>query len=154
MKNNLMLVLALCYGGYITKCFNPDKRAPFRYLLSSTNKVYDIELQNGFMQFYNTIFFSNQKELSLYELNSHIKDDKSKFVLVDMEERFDYFIKLFSDHKLIKRNIEIAKSYQLRKDPYFKFIPENKQNEIALNQIKKIANDIIAKKDYFMMNDI
>jgi hypothetical protein len=154
LKNWLILILAMCYGGWITKCLNPSKRSPFRYLLSSPNKVYDKELLNGFVEFYNTFFFSEQKQYSLNNLNEFISSKKSKFVLLDMEERFDYFVNIDNDPKILRKKIALFKQQESKRNPIFSYLPEPDQNAIANEFVRKFKNDILAKKDYFMMKDL
>jgi len=153
LSNRLILVLAMCNGGWITSCFNPEKRAPFRYLLSSANVVYEKELQNALVEFYSTFFFSEYPTLCLENLNNEIKNGESKFLMFDIGERFDYLVNLQNDPNQL--NLHVGSFKKIREsDPNFKSLSNELQNEEARKYIKTFYDNIRAKKDYFMMTDL
>jgi hypothetical protein len=153
LKNMLIVILAMCDGGKIFKYFNPFKRSPFRILLSSPTEVFDLDIQKGFQEFYSTFFFSSQKSYSVDNLNQFIKNSESSFVLLDMEERFDYIVSLSDDPKYLKKNIASYKQIAIEHDKNFTKLSEEEQERRAKEWIKKYRQNIQSQKDYFMMRD-
>ncbi|MDE6005929.1 MAG: hypothetical protein K2G67_00005, partial [Muribaculaceae bacterium] len=57
-RNNLMVTMATCFGGYVMQTLSAMCEASMYFLLGSFRKEYDIDLLRSYTEFYNELFES------------------------------------------------------------------------------------------------
>ena len=146
-RNNLLLVLALCKGGYILSAMakHITERALFFVAVYSFDRVVTGELLKGFLNFYNEIFSTGDGTKAMDKLCKEIKYEVSRFKLMSCV----YIFKLcFENYMLEQCN---RKEIQRRTE---NFITQLKQNNMQfdINRLRlKIKKDFKKdnQKDFF-----
>ncbi len=69
-KNNVMIIMALCYGALVAKAFDKFKRAPFFSMLGPINKIKWNFLDECLFRLYKVFIPTNNLELALIDLKS------------------------------------------------------------------------------------
>lgn len=93
---NLLIVLASCYGGYLSQVCDPTDRAPFWGLIGPTGTVPSIDLEQGFSAFYRRLLQSLDGDTALDALRKVNPSIKYAFVPAE------FFFKYVSVNYLIK----------------------------------------------------
>ena len=75
MRLNLMVVLASCFGGALTKSLNLSDRAPVWGLIGPTQEVSVGEVERDFGTFYRTLFSTGSPKTAMDELNKVASQD-------------------------------------------------------------------------------
>lgn len=93
---NLLIVLASCYGGYLSQVCDPTDRAPFWGLIGPTGIVPSIDLEQGLSAFYRELLRSLDGDTALDALRKVNPSIKYAFVPAE------FFFKYVSANYLIK----------------------------------------------------
>lgn len=91
-----LVVLALCYGGYLSQICYPTDRAPFWGLIGPTDVVPSIALEQGLSAFYRELFQTLDGDTALAALRKVNPSIKYAFVPAE------FFFKYVSANYLIK----------------------------------------------------
>lgn len=153
MENSLIIMLAMCYGGWIVSRIDIWKRAPFRLVISSMGTVGDRNLQMAFSAFYDRYFFTFNHRSAMVAMNEHLDSEEKRFHFLIAEHFFDQFIDRFHpDFELDFREKMMIDLHASNK--VFRLQP--------LAQFRKMYYDYIAaehaeqkkNRDYFTMLDL
>jgi hypothetical protein len=85
---NLLIVLASCYGGYLSQICYPTDRAPFWGLVGPTGTVSQKDLQQGFSAFYRELLQNLDGDIALDALRQ--VNPSIKYAFVSAEFFFEY----------------------------------------------------------------
>jgi len=75
MRLNLIVVLATCFGGALTKALNPSDRAPVWGLIGPHQEISVGEVERDFRTFYQTLFSTGSPKAAMDALNSISSQD-------------------------------------------------------------------------------
>lgn len=137
-KNNLILSLALCKGGYILNALDNHitKRAPFAALIYTFEEVKNIEIYKGFPKFYNSLFKDKDASIALNQLNTLIPEKSRQFSWLSctwlLTETFKYYLAQNTSSK--SRNEVVNKSLD-------NFRMHNKGKDFDVKNVRKIFKE-------------
>ena len=137
-KNNLILSLALCKGGYILNALDNHitKRAPFAALIYTFEELKNIELYAGFPKFYNSLFKDKDASIALNQLNTLIPEKSRQFAWLSctwlLTETFKYYLAEYISSKA--RNEVVNKSLD-------NFRIYNKGKNFDVNNMRKLFKE-------------
>ncbi len=111
-QNNLIVVLAACYGAYLTSTLVPTDRAPCWGLIGPNEAMYPNDLLKSFLAFYTEFFATGNGSASLRRLNAAVSTDKLSYTFSQCEFMFKmvyhkYLQELFSPRVLKKRALDL-----------------------------------------------
>ena len=145
-KNKLFVVLALCFGGHFLSALEDyiNDRTPFAGLLSSFDYLTFVEVQDGFVKYYSSLFMDKNGNVALDELNTTIKDEDRKYVFFSCS----YLFKLsFIEYLKVSTNKNITE----RTNRLLSRIKNNNKN-IDITSTRKQLKKFFHKdnqKDFF-----
>lgn len=111
-RNYLLLVLALCKGGYVLSAIENHitKRAPFFAAVYSYDIVITEELSRGFYNFYTEIFISRSAKNAMDKLCAEIKNEASHFKLIScahiLKSCFESYLVEHCNRKMVQKRTE------------------------------------------------
>ena len=154
LKNSLVLNLAVCKGASILSIINPDERAPFRSMIGSGGILYSKEIYNGFLEFYDILFFKFDLKEALDKLNKRVIKGSSKYHIISCETCFDYITTLHKETEHFKKLVAELREEDLKNNPELKVLPTAELDKIVETKLEIIMSDAKKNRNYFLMNDI
>ncbi len=86
--NNLIVVLAACYGAHLTSSLVPTDRAPCWGLVGPNEAMYPDDLLRSFLEFYTELFATGNGSASLRRLNAAVSTEKLSYTFAQCEFMF------------------------------------------------------------------
>lgn len=117
-KNNLMLVVASCYGSEVYKGIRVADRAPFFGFIAPIKEVTEQEVEEGFNAFYTRILNSHEFDEAMLELRGARNGGKPRFTFLVSEVAFRHV----SDNLLTENRDATVRTRQLLDHPRMKAI--------------------------------
>ena len=147
-EGNLVLGLAMCYGGAILSAIPPDNRAPFKFFIGAFRSIDPDEIIRGFEQFYENFFFSFSPTNSLNSMNTELNPDEKTFYVVDDELIFNAICDPDRDPKGFAEIVDNLYYSELETNP-------NIKRETIENNIRNLLSATYIKyRDLFCFKDI
>lgn len=87
-RNNLLVTMATCKSAWSSLSVAPDRPCPFCLLIAPIEDVSIGEVEDGFQNFYRTLFANYDIDGCLEALNARIVSPGNAFVAVDAEDLF------------------------------------------------------------------
>jgi hypothetical protein len=111
-RNNLLVVLAACFGAYLTRTLIPTDRAPCCGLVGPNEAMYSDVLLKSFLEFYSELFATGNGSAALKRLNAAVSTDKLSYTFSQCEFMFKlvyhkYLQDYFAPHVLKKRALDL-----------------------------------------------
>ncbi len=153
-RNNLLVVLAACYGAYLTSALVPTDRAPCWGLIGPNEVMYDSVLLKSFLEFYTELFATGNGSASLKRLNATVRSDKPSFTFSQCEFMFKmvyhkYLQNYFSPPVLKKRAIDLYHEAKRRGAA-----PAGGPGEIKRNLLRTREDYFLSHRENFFMFDL
>lgn len=151
--NYLIVLLAMCYGGWIISRTDPFDRAPFRAIISNMGSIDERRLQNAFSAFYDTYFFSMDHEKALIAMNKQLAPGDHHFDFFKSEYFFDNF-RVDLDPANFQESVDHNARDLFNRRRAFR---RTSFEQFRLEFEKAIVNEYAALKrnrDYFIMTDL
>lgn len=111
VKNNLLLVLAVCNGAHLMKIIQSNDRAPFWGLIGPYQSVQAKDVAVSFNAFYNELLASLNGDQAVDKLNSSFLNDNSdRYAFVNSQQifkmSFEYYLKNLCTPEAITIRVE------------------------------------------------
>lgn len=111
-RNNLLVVLAACYGAYLMTTLVPTDRAPCWGLVGPNEAMYPDVLLKSFLEFYAELLATGNGTASLKRLNTAVRGGKLTYTFSQCEFMFKlvyhkYLQNYFSPRVLKKRALDL-----------------------------------------------
>lgn len=87
-KNNLVVVVAACFGFHLFKITDVLERAPFYAVLGPNQAVSISEVEAGYQVFYQELFQTKEASSAIAKMNETLKCTGKRYVLVNCEDLF------------------------------------------------------------------
>lgn len=152
-RNYLIVMLAMCHGGWIISRINPFERAPFRAIISCMGPAEERRLQNAFSAFYSEYFFTIDHDRAIALMNAELMEGDSKFDFFKSEYFFDNFRPELDPNHFSECIDHLSKQYYnthaaVRKYSFPEF--RAKYEQAIIKEYQALKND----RDYFTMKDL
>lgn len=152
-RNYLIVMLAMCHGGWVISRINPFERAPFRAIISCMGPVEEKKLQNSFSAFYSEHFFTLDHDRSIARMNAELSQGDSKFDFFKSEYFFDNF-RPDLDPLNFKESLDHNARHLYNNHEKFRRLPfeqfRSKYEHVNLGEYEALKKN----RDYFTMKDL
>ncbi len=91
-KNNLLVTLSCCYGGYLASVIQPSERSPCWGLAGPVKEVMDLDLLEAYQAFYERALNGAHGNAAIKALNSHLPRHSPIFCFTISR---DFFLKCY-----------------------------------------------------------
>lgn len=109
-KNNLLLTLAACYGGYLTKTLLPLERAPCWALVGPVEGISAGALLDSFIEFYDELYATGNGSAALKRLNTSVNADKLSYTFSQCAQMFKLVYRRYLEEqfspKVLRKRVE------------------------------------------------
>lgn len=114
-KNNLVVILALCFGINILKIIQIFDRSPIYASIAPNIDVTNLEVEEGYQAFYQEAFRSLNVNNAMKALNSKLKDPRKHFHWLSTEDLFISACKNYiKKHNTAKARLQRAENIVTR----------------------------------------
>lgn len=116
-KNNLVVVVAACFGSHLFKITDVLERAPFYAVLGPNQAVSISEIEAGYQVFYQELFQTKEVNGAIAKMNEILKSTGKRYVLINCEDLFlmaskNYLKEHCSAKARLQRVEDIVSQYQ------------------------------------------
>lgn len=116
-KNNLVVVVAACFGFHLFKITDVLERAPFYAVLGPNQAVSINEVEAGYQVFYQELFQTKEANSAIAKMNETLKSTGKRYALIDCEDLFIMASKNYLDEHCsakarLQRVEDIVSQYQ------------------------------------------
>lgn len=151
---NLVVCIAACYGGSLTKVLGTQDRAPCWALVGPKEEMFPEDLLKDYTGFYEKIFKTKSGGMAIKRLNRDLVGNEAKYFFTTAEWLFErvwinYLQKECTKENLDKRANEILKELKKRGMQY---LPS--RNEIKKDIFKSHPSSFEKSKERFFMIDL
>jgi hypothetical protein len=141
-QNNLIVVVAACYGAYLTSALVPTDRAPCWGLVGPNEAMYPDDLLRSFLEFYTELFATGNGSASLKRLNAAVSSDKLSYTFSQCEFMFKMVY-----HKYLQDNFAPR---ALKKRALALYLETKRRGAAPVGGVGEIKRRLLkSREDYF-----
>jgi hypothetical protein len=116
-RNNLLVIVAACFGFHLLKITDVLERAPFYAVLGPNQAVSVSEVEAGYQVFYQELFKTKEVNGAIAKMNEALKNTGKRYGLVTCEDLFimasnNYLKEHCSAKAILQRVEDIVSQYQ------------------------------------------
>jgi hypothetical protein len=154
LVNNLFISISACKGSALIYKINYWERAPFRSIVGPAVNLNEVELYEGFYNFYDTLFYDFDINKAYEKLSETVNNKNDKLTIVSSDTCFDIFTDINENSENFVEIIEPYRQISIKNHPTFKLMPIDMQIKESMRGLKVVLDGLRRKKDYFSMNDL
>ena len=146
-KNNLVIVVAACFGFHIFKITDVLERAPFYAVLGPNQAVSVNEVEAGYQMFYQELFQTKEVNGAIAKMNETLKITGKRYALINCEDLF-----IMASKNYLKEHCS-AKARSQRVEEIVSRYQELETKVLTIQEVRKKAKEALKTDNLDYLKD-